>query len=58
VSDAKCEPCEGTGYAPNCVPGDRERGDLWACSYCNGSGFTDFADGDEQAEGEDFTEDE
>lgn len=38
-----CVHCAGTGYAPNCTRADRERGDLWACSHCNGAGEEDPA---------------
>lgn len=34
----ECPKCLGTGYAPCCGPRDRERGDLWACTECCGTG--------------------
>jgi len=37
-STAQCAACEGTGYAPGCDPRDRERGDLWQCVICLGTG--------------------
>ena len=34
----QCDACGGSGYAVNCTPADRARGDLWACSQCAGTG--------------------
>lgn len=40
----RCDLCEGTGYDPLCTERDRERGDLWACLRCFGTGFCEFED--------------
>lgn len=39
--DEACDACDGTGYAPNCGPRDRERGDMWDCWFCYGTGRND-----------------
>lgn len=44
MSKNLCESCEGTGYAVNCTPRDRERGDLWACGHCAGDGSYEAED--------------
>lgn len=43
AGEQRCRKCGGSGYAVNCGPLDRERGDLWACSGCEGAGWVETA---------------
>lgn len=44
----ECDACRDNlhvGYAVNCTPTDGERGDLWACAGCLGTGKLGNPDG-------------